>query len=542
MKFTPIRGRRAALAVAAAALGLLSACGGGGDGTTPQQACSSLVGTQVAASAIGLPTKGAMVQSANFVTSDAANGEFCAVKGVINPVDPAAPAMEFEVNLPTNWNGKALQLGGGGYDGSLVTGTGTFTAQANGTANALARGYATLGTDGGHKGSGGFDGTFALNDEALLNYGQQSVKKGHDVAMALMQQRYSRSPGRFYFIGGSQGGHEALDAAGRYPADYDGVIANYPAYNITLLQQASLNVGRAVYANNGAGFLNQAKQKLLVDAVYAACDKLDGLVDGTIGNIPACNAAFNIETVKATLRCAGGADTGNTCLSDPQIAAVNQIASPYNIGFEVAGETTFPAWPVLEGAFAPTGPSNLGRAAPPARDALLYGIGVAHTQYFVTKNPNFDALTFDPAAYKARLQQLGTITDVTNVSLAQFKAKGGKLILTHGNADDFISPHNSENYYNRQVAAFGQAGVNQFIRFYKIPGYGHGFGNYNLGYDGLAVLDAWVENGTDPGTIASRDNNTGATRTRPMCQWPTFPKYNGTGDVNSAASFTCSAT
>ncbi|MDB5912998.1 MAG: hypothetical protein JWP22_1673, partial [Ramlibacter sp.] len=370
-------------------------------------------------------------------------------------------------------------------------------------------------------------------------------KKGHDVAVALMQQRYTRSPVRFYFIGGSQGGHEALDAAGRYPADYDGVIANYPAYNITLLQQASLNVGRAVYGNNGAGFLSQAKQKVLVDAVYAACDKLDGLVDGTIGNIPACNAAFNIETVKATLRCPGGTDTASTCLSDAQIAAVNQIASPYDIGFEVAGETAFPRWPILEGAFNPTGPSNLGRAPYPARDALLYGIGVAHTQYFVTKNPNFDALTFDPAAYRARLQQLGTITDVTNVSLAPFKAKGGKLILTHGNADDFISPHNTENYYNRQVAAFGQAGVNQFIRFYKIPGFGHGFGNFNLGYDGLALLDAWVENGTDPGTPTARDNNTApaatAGRTRPMCQWPTYPKYNGTGDVNSAASFTCAA-
>src|SRR5205085_11860094 len=113
-------------------------------------------------------------------------------------------------------------------------------------------------------------------------------------------------PNRFYFIGGSQGGHEALDAAARYAKDYDGVIANYPAYNITLLPQGSLNAGRAVYANGGAGYRNPNKQKLLVDAVYAACDKLDGLVDGTIGNIAACNANLNIDTVKATLRSSGG--------------------------------------------------------------------------------------------------------------------------------------------------------------------------------------------------------------------------------------------
>jgi dienelactone hydrolase len=40
------------------------------------------------------------------------------------------------------------------------------------------------------------------------------------------------------------------------------------------------------------------------------------------------------------------------------------------------------------------------------------------------------------------------------VSLAEFKAKGGKIIMTHGTADDFITPHNSIAYYNRQVAQF----------------------------------------------------------------------------------------
>lgn len=148
--------------------------------------------------------------------------------------------------------------------------------------------------------------------------------------MQIIRQRYAAAPRRFYFIGGSQGGHEALDAAARYAADYDGVIANYPAYNITLLQQASLNVGRALYDHGGAGWINPAKKKMIVDAVYAACDGLDGLVDGTIANVRGCNAAFNVDTVRQKLRCAGGADTGNTCLSDAQIDAVRRIASPFD--------------------------------------------------------------------------------------------------------------------------------------------------------------------------------------------------------------------
>ena len=460
--------------------------------------------------------------------------------------------MEFQVNLPTTWNQKALQMGGGGYDGTLVTGIGPFVSQPNGTPNPLAQGYVTLGGDGGHKGAV-FDGLFALNDEALLNYGQLSVKKVHDVAMAIIDRRYGAKPKRFYFIGGSQGGHEALDAAARYGTDYDGVIANYPAYNLSLLQLASLYVGRALYDNGGAGWINDNKRKLLVNAVYAACDGLDGLVDGIIGNIAACNAAFNIATVRAALRCPAGADTGDGCLSDAQIAAVEKISSPYDLGFPIAGQQVFSRWPLLEGgefSFFGTasafgfGPTPTSAAAPPV-DALLYTIGVAHARYFAAKNPLLDALTYDPAAFKTRLQELGGITEVTQESLETFRARSGKLILTHGTTDGLISPHNTEDYYTRQVQAFGQATADSFIRFYMIPGFDHGSGRYNLGYDGLAVLDNWVEKGQVPDVITSIDNNAAdpaTARSRPMCRWPMWPRFTGAvGTENSAASYTCSA-
>lgn len=554
MTLTIRRHRGARLGFAAfnaAVLATLAGCGGG-DGNTPQsqtpaEACTSLAGLQIPATSIGLPTSGASVRSASLVGADAsgnANGEYCAVTGLIAPVSASAPSMEFQVNLPSNWNRRALQFGGGGYDGSLVTGLGAYTAQTASTASALKQGYVTLGSDGGHQGTGSFDGNFALNAEALLNYGQQSVKKTHDVATAIVQKRYGQAPERFYFIGGSQGGHEALDAAARYPADYDGVIANYPAYNITLLQLASLNVGKALYANGGAGWINPAKKTLLTDAVYAACDGLDGAKDGIVSNLAACGAAFNIETVKSTLRCAGGIDSGDACLSDAQIAAVEKISSPYDLGFEVAGQQVFPRWPLLEGALFTV--SSFGASAtpsdPPApSDALLYGIGAAHAKYFAAQDPKLNALTYDPAAYKTRLQELGGITDVSNVSLAAFHARGGKLILTHGTADDFISPHNTENYYQRQVAAFGQGTVDSFIRFYSIPGYGHGFGPYNLGYDGLDVLRNWVEGGVAPEVIASVDNNKGANRSRPMCRWPARPIFTGAvgASLDDAANFTC---
>jgi hypothetical protein len=76
------------------------------------------------------------------------------VTGIVKPRNPASPNLEFEVNLPLNWNGRALQMGGGGYDGSLVTGLGAFTLQPADADAPLKQGFVTLGSDGGHKSTG----------------------------------------------------------------------------------------------------------------------------------------------------------------------------------------------------------------------------------------------------------------------------------------------------------------------------------------------------------------------------------------------------
>ena len=508
-------------------------------------ACAALAGMSIPASEIGLPTTGAVISTARLVLSDASNGdgEFCEVKGFVLPATSDAPKMAFEVNLPTTWNLKAVQFGGGGFDGVLVTGRGHAALQPDSVRDPLGQGYVTLGSDGGHQGSAAFDGSFALNDEALLNFGQQSVKKSHDVAMAIIRARYGRVPRRFYFIGASQGGHEALDAAARYPDDYNGVVANYPAYNVTMLHLGSWNVGKALFDNNGAGWLTPAKTKLLTDAVYTACDDLDGAKDGIISNVKACNTRFNIATVRAKFRCLDGKDTGDTCLSDAQIDAVDKITSPFRVGFPIAGSDVFPRWALLEGALF-NGPSTLGSRPVPTNpptmaDPLLYNAGAGTIKYVITRQPGFDPLTFKPDAWKARVQASGRIMDVTDVDLTPFRRKGGKIILTHGTIDDFITPHNSEAYYERQLARQGKVHLRTFLRLYVIPGFGHGFGLFNARYDSLAKIDRWVETGRAPDRPMAVDGNKGAHRTRPLCEIGSWPRYRGTGSVESATSFTC---
>jgi feruloyl esterase len=506
--------------------------------------CATLKDFSIPASAIGLPTSGAVVQTAVAVAaSDEGNinGDFCKVVGIVKPKNPGSPNLEFEVNLPAAWNRRALQMGGGGYDGSLVTGLTPFTLQPADKPTPLKQGFVTLGSDGGHKGGQGFDGSFAMDDEALLNFGKQSVKKTHDAAMAIIRKAYGRAPERFYFIGGSQGGHEALDAAARYPEDYDGVVAHYPAYNVTMLHLGSLNVGRALFANGGAGWLDAKHLKLLTDAVYAKCDSLDGVKDGIISNVTACNAAFDAKT----LRCPDGA-AGESCLSDAQLRAVAIINTEYKPGLTIAGADRFSKWALLEGSlFADR--SNFGQVSQPAnplsgKEPLLYSVGDQTVKFILTRDSKSDPLQFDPKKNESRIATVASIMDVTDVSLEKFRAKGGKIIMTHGTADDFITPHNSIAYYNKQVAQFGQARLDSFLRFYEIPGFGHGFGIFNAKFDSLAALQKWVENGQAPNGLTAIDGNTGpnAGRSRPLCEWPKWPKFTGNpGTENSAASFTC---
>ena len=138
---------------------VLVACSSG-DGPALPVDCAALAGTTVAASEIGLPTSGATITSATVVSATASgnlNGEYWKVVGKITAAatDPAGtPDINFQLNLPANWNGKTLQMGGGGYNGTVVTGTGYVSFATYPFAPPpLGQGYATFGSDSGHTGN-----------------------------------------------------------------------------------------------------------------------------------------------------------------------------------------------------------------------------------------------------------------------------------------------------------------------------------------------------------------------------------------------------
>jgi hypothetical protein len=268
-----------------------------------------------------------------------------------------------------------------------------------------------------------------------------------------------------------------------------------------------------------------------------ACDGLDGVEDGVISNVASCAATFKL----ASLRCAHGRDTGDDCLSDQQIKSVEAINSPVAFGFALqGGVSSFPRWPILEGADW-TGLFGFGTRPKPSNppEALKdFGLTVLSdpaVRYMVLRDPSADPLRFDPTQHETRLRELSNLMDASSDDISAFKARGGKLLLMHGTVDSAVSPYNTIAYYERLVARYGQGPLDEFMRFYVAPGFGHGTGQFVVGWDALGALERWVEKGEAPGQHTKGGNRN---RTRPLCVYPAWPKYLG-GDADAAASFTC---
>lgn len=507
--------------------------------------CAALRDLTVPRGKIGLPTGGASITDARISSDTAEPAGLCVVKGMIAPVDPGSPPINFQLNLPADWNRKAVQLGGGGFNGFLVTGRNPNFIPAS--QEPVRLGYMTFGSDSGHLGGGGSpraatsDAAFAMDAEARENFAYAQIKKTHDVAVAVGAAYYGENPRRTYFYGNSQGGHEALLAAQRFPDDYDGVVAIHPAYNFVALQLGGLAISKSLY-RNPAGWLSPQSLSALGSAVVSTCDGLDGLKDGVIANLAHCRRAFRVET----LACKAGEAVSAACLTAPQIRAIKEIAAPADLGLTVSSSDRFGGWPIVEGAFSYRTPFGFGSqavpASPPGRDdSFTFVMADQGIRYLVMQDPALQTLTFTPAEHAASVQRASALIDVTDANFDRFIARGGKILLMHGSVDMAIPPANSVALYQRLRQRYGRA-LDGFAQFYIAYGFGHGEGAFQAEWNSLHELDRWVESGKAPGPQQIRDRaGDRAGRTMPLCRYPSWPRYKGRGDPSSAANFRCVA-
>ena len=520
--------------------------------------CESLAAMTVASSAIGLPTRGATVRTAERAAAvdpyQDAEGEHllptperCLVQGDIHPVDHAAPPIRFAINLPLgNWNGRALHSGGGGLNGVVITAprnkaSGRFDPNPLDRPYPITQGYVTFGSDGGHVNT---EFKWAYNDEAVRNWAHEELKKTRDVALEVIRAAYGSAPKHVFFSGESAGGREAMIVAQRYPNDYDGVIATSPVI---------LWNGVHIFDNRLRdrlidGFLDAAAVKLIADRTRASCDAADGLQDNVVGRYLECSNDV------ATLQCGPGQTAG--CLTPAQVDAVKALRDPWPYPTPLAhGITRFPGfgttgdedgkawqWPFYAvGTAAPSAVLPPGRGFEPGRGAIL-NFAAFWVRHLIVQREDFNPRGFDVAQHAQRARVLSELYDATDPDLSRFAARGGKLILVHPSADNATPLTVSADYYGSVVRKLGQDATDRMMRFYVPAG-----GSHNLAgpsqVDALAMLEGWVLRGAVPPDTAvgyeRRITDNQLVRTRPVCRYPSYPHYNGSGDVDRAESFTC---
>ncbi len=541
--------------VLAASLALVAAASAQASWADPAS-CANLKGFIVPSHMIDLPTKGAVVDAAEWTPAKGRDPDFCKVTGEIKAIDPAAPEIRFEVNLPAAWNTRMLQLGGGGLDGTVVTGLGPLDTDPPDVPTPLARGYATFGGDSGHHYPGGVNplspdyrgpnpSAFSANRESLINFASASVKKTHDAALTLATLYYGRRPAKTFFFGASEGGREGMIAVQMFPKDYDAVTSRVPilSWTGTILDQYHL--WRALM---GGGWLSPRKVALVQGASASACDEKDGLKDGVAARYLGCDASGPTRA----LRCPGGADTGEDCLSDAQLSYVGVIRSPFHYAVPLArGEADYPAWPTggeaAQGGYIPfmvppvkPAPDDMGRS--------FISVGIARA--FIVQNEDFKE-DLDESVYKARIQEISSLMDMNNPDLSTYAAHGGKLLILDNGGDYTVAPGGVYRYYRNVVAKAGKAKAEQFVRLYVAPGLVHfGAGVRADGsplpnkVDVLTVMEDWALKGAAPPDhllLTSFTPGGAKVSAWPMCRYGDYPHYDGKGDPKESSSFSCKA-
>ncbi len=450
---------------------------------------------------------------------------FCRVVAVV------PPEVRFELWMPAQWNHKLLAVGNGGLAGTI-----SYAPMLK----PLQRGYATSSTDTGHVGANTNDGAWALgHPQRVADFADRGVHVMAEADKVILNAFYGNAPAHSYFNGCSQGGHEALIEAQRYPADFDGIIAGDPANNWTR-HYAGGHLWTAM-AMEGDGYIPASKIPLLADAVNNECDALDGVKDGVLSDPRRCH--FN----PAKLLCNG--PDSPTCLTSAQVDAVTKIWTGLR---DSHGDQIYPG--IMPGGEAgPGGWANWITGLMPGKSAHA-NLGIPFYRYMVFEDPAWDYKTFRFEAadgFDSDVDftdaKLGALFNANSPDITAFRARGGKLIQYHGWSDPDITPLNSIQYYE-SVAQFMSRGGNhglrdtkEFYRLFMVPGMQHCSGGPGAtAFDMIEPLENWVEKGVAPERVtASHLTNGAVDRTRPLCPYPQEAKWNGAGSTDQEANFTC---
>ena len=504
------------------ALSLLAGCAG--SSSTPSvplaTTCTNLAGTKI---------DDVTITSTKWFEASSGNPAFCQVNAT------RAPYLDMEIDVPENWSGRLWQQGGGGLDGKITSAitidaaTGAITDVNIALKDGLSV-YAA--SNGGNRASvpaqaapfvwtnGTLDGVASAKD-----YAYAALNTTREFAKAVIKTFYGKLPDHTYFNGCSNGGRNAYIAADHWPEEYDGIVSGCMGMDLTGQTVGWLNLGSRI----GTPAMPSSDQWTAVTAAAVKeCDAQDGITDGMIANQSACN--FDVTT----LQCGQPTADPNPaiCLTAAQVQTVKDVTSDLKLadgttvysGFTWADWAShIPGWGFLGG----------GNAILATGDPAWYT--VAKQQSFI--------LDHDYPIFQYGLRIIGAAPDKSKV--AAFVASGKKLISWHDGSDNLTSFNDHVRNYSTMTniaRGLGLTDPSTNTRFFVVPGGSHTDGQTLTEVNWYNAITDWVEMNIAPEQLVynKTDDATGiVVRTLPVCRHPKYPRYNGAGDVNSAASYTC---
>ena len=303
--------------------------------------------------------------------------------------------------------------------------------------------------------------------------------------------------------------------------------------------------------------------------VKAQCDALDGVKDGLIQNPAACN----FRASRDLPRCADD-QPGPDCFTRAQVETISalltavtdkegrlvqpgyspsEVQSFFRVGKRPADINAPVPWDEKAGSdagLAPLGDAIMQGLRPPQRSRVLHPLDILLRRRRTRADHR---LPHHRPPRRGRLRpcrdRLGNGGDPRMAArLIRLKRK---LLIWHNGSDEKLTPFTSINYYKQLAAMYGGYGkLQENIRLFMLPDTAHcSMGQEGPGnFDALSALENWVEKGRAPDALVAGltsktspmvDMSKAPLRTMPLCKFPEMARYDGMGDVNVAASWSC---
>lgn len=457
---------------------------------------------------------------------------------------------------PSSYQNRWLTTGGGGL--AINSGVTTSGSLPGGVLYGAAAGL----TDGGFGGfSEEFDAGFLLangtiNWPQVYSFGYTALHELTVLGKEFTKQFYNATAATkqySYYQACSEGGREGFSQVQRYD-EFDGAIIGAPAIRYGF-QQVNHLTSNIIEQTLGY-FPPPCELEKIMNLTIAACDPLDGKVDGVVSRNDLCSLSYNISST-----------LGQPYYCEASMGGFMSAATPAQNG-TVSAAAVEVAQAIIAGLFDSNGDRVYFSYTPSSTytDAQTQynstdgtwnldpdGLGGEWIARFLMLQDtselpdiyNFSSITYDNLKYwmLEGTQRYGDSLQTDWPDLTQFQESGGKVLHYHGESDYSIPTASSVRYHEsvREIMypdmSFNEssAALNEWYSLYLVPGGSHCAPN---SYEpngpwpqtNLAVMIDWVERNNTPTTLnATILQGEHIGENQQICRWPLRPLWSSNG-------------